>query len=892
MKLFKKILKITGFVLAALLVLSVSLSFMFSKQIGNRILAEVKKELVTKMEVKDFNIELFSGFPNASLNFEDVRIEDIHGQNLLESKKIAFRFGLLSLFQNNIDVKSILIDDGALLISYDKQGRPNYEIFRESKGEKKTSSSKGLSIREAILSDIELIYENQHTKQEGQATIDKATFSGLFSATKFKMDSQANLKVGFLETENERYLAGTDISYDAKILVDLEKGSYEFKHFNLFLADSKFDVEGDIQAKEKYTDFDLAIEGKEGSLSSVFQLLSEEKQASLDGIKTKGDFYFDGTIKGRLTPNKNPDVHFKFGIKKGEIYGDKLAESIEDFSFTGKFTSVRKKSRLDIENVKGYVDNNSFSGGLTVKNMDDPFIDCFFKGALPISLVYGFAGGDPDAQGTGQLKVKDFSMLGYYKHMIDPRKVGQVKIDGKIVIDDAGVLINGQEIVVDKGTIQFNQNKLNLNHIKIDGIGQEVRMDGYVKNFVPVIFADSVNSQHARLDFLLNVEAKELDLKAIMSALVPETEENKKVESEEQEDIDLSFASYLNGEFNATIDEFSYGKIEGQNFEGKVSFEGVEVSLTGDAEAMGGDFGIEGMGYLVKKPTLKTFLVFDNVDVKEFFRQTDNLGQDFLTYKSLVGRLDSRMIIESFWNEKGIFDEKKLTALSEMKIHNGELINFSMMDNFASFIKVQDLRHIKFTELENWMEVKKGKVYIPTMFIQSNAANLLVAGQHSFEQKISYYIKVNAGQIIARKFKRHNPKLTPQRAKKGGWLNLFYTIKGTTEDFDYRMDKRGVKKAFAREENRKRRIRRVLNKEFGTSKTASIARRSTSDLTPVDLDSSEDFLPTITPNQAVEEPTSPKIELTPKPKTETNTHKPRPEGQKAESEYMEFDEEL
>ena len=885
MKTIKKILKIAAFSLLALLVVSVLVGFMFSKQIGNRVLAEVEKELTTEMSVEDFSIELFSGFPNASLNFKDVVIKDVNGENLLETQKIAFRFGLFSLFDDNIDVKTILIDDGALLIQYDRKGRPNYNIFKESKNPEK-SSSKGLSIKEANLSDIEVIYENKQSKQEARGSIEAATFSGVISSSKFNVESTAEIKMAFVELGAERYFAGTDISYDADVIVDLEKGTYTFKRCDVLLAESEFDLKGQIKTSDKGTDFDLKINSDDGSLSSIFQLLSEEQQAKLDGIKTKGKFFFDGKIKGRLTAKNKPDIKVKFGLKRGKLYDGRLTDPITDFSFTGELLSVRSKSRLNLKNIKGFVNDHGFNGDLLVKNLDKPYIDCGFKGAIPISLIYGFLGdGDKSITGTGELKIKDFNLEGYYSDMINPRKIHRVKANGEIIVDDAGFLVKKQEVIMDKGRLVFDENKLKLENIKIDGIGHEVLLTGYVKDFIPVIFADSVNSKKAQLDFLLNISAKELDLQGVMAVLVPESEENKKETSEaKQEDIDLSFASYLHGDFKADIDAFSYGDIKGKNFEGKVSFRGVEVNITGDAEAMGGDFGIEGEGYLVDKPTLKTFLVLENVDVKEFFRQTKNFGQEFLTYKSLKGRLDSRMIIDASWNEKGIFQDKKLTVLSEMKIRNGEMINFDMMDNFATFVKVRDLKHIKFTELENWMEIKKRKIYIPTMFIQSNAANLLVSGQHSFDQKISYNIKVNAGQIIASKFKKHNPKLSPQKAKRKGWFNLYYTIKGTTEDFDYRTDKRGVKKAFAREENRKRRIRRVLNKEFGSSSSPTIVSHRSSDITPID--ERDDYLPEIMPTVSTRKPSSTHS----KPLKKKTT--PRPEKKSSGSEYMEFDEEI
>ncbi len=101
------------------------------------------------------------------------------------------------------------------------------------------------------------------------------------------------------------------------------------------------------------------------------------------------------------------------------------------------------------------------------------------------------------------------------------------------------------------------------------------------------------------------------------------------------------------------------------------------------------------------------------------------------------------------------------------------------------------------------------------MFIQSNAMNMTVSGTHTFENKIDYNIKVNAGQILWNKFKKHNSRLKPQKAKKKGWFNLYYRIYGPIETFTYESDKKRVKRSFDLSDTRKRRVQKELRKQFG-----------------------------------------------------------------------------
>ena len=79
-----------------------------------------------------------------------------------------------------------------------------------------------------------------------------------------------------------------------------------------------------------------------------------------------------------------------------------------------------------------------------------------------------------------------------------------------------------------------------------------------------------------------------------------------------------------------------------------------------------------------------------------------------------------------------------------------------MLENFAFALKAGDLERVRFTRLANFLEIRDRTIYIPAMFIQSSAINLTLSGSHTFDQYLEYYIKVNAGQVIANKISRHD----------------------------------------------------------------------------------------------------------------------------------------
>jgi len=193
--------------------------------------------------------------------------------------------------------------------------------------------------------------------------------------------------------------------------------------------------------------------------------------------------------------------------------------------------------------------------------------------------------------------------------------------------------------------------------------------------------------------------------------------------------------------------------------------------------------------------------------------QCENFGQDVITDKNLRGRLSGKVALWTYWTDTGDFDYDKLRVLADVHGTNGEVIDLKMLEDFSTFVHIEDLRRVKFTDLQNYIEISKQELYLPAMLIQSNALNLTISGKQSFNNDIDYKLKVNAGQVLLNRIKKHDNDLDPLPAEKG-MFNLFYTIVGNLDKYDMKRSKKAVKAEFERSESRKKSISSALEAEF------------------------------------------------------------------------------
>jgi len=828
-KLIKRLFWTLAFTVLGLVFLAIIIAAFFEKQIGDQILKSVNKQITTELTVEEFNLSLLSGFPKVSANLNQVVLKDPDGGNLLEADLVAFRFGLLSLLSSDIQVHSVLIQDGAMNVQIDRKGRGNFDVIKASTNSDSEGASSGISLDEALLENIELIYENDQTKQNVRLYIQEAMSSGQFSAEEFELISFAEMRSDFIEIGQDRYFVGEKLLYDADIAVNLKDGTYELNNVDLGIASNVFKVTGLVEQTETQMNLDLHFASEESSLKVMLDLLPEKYQAYFSDFDSRGKFKVKAAVKGPYSKSKMPSIKTDFALRDGRISSPRMEESLKDVTLAATFYSPAGKStknaKFEIRQLTGYFNRELFDAKMRVTNLDDPKIQFFLDGVLPVKSFYGLLNNPAITDGSGEVEIKRLKIDGMYKDMITPSRIGRVKTSGALEFDDVAMTINEEDIMLDRGMLKLSDNNLEVTDLKFEGAGTDLKLSGDFLNLLPVLLADQGNTKKAKLKYKATLKGESLDIDRLMSIIdVPVNEETLARKSVEEADsivgakleLRQRITDLLEGSFQADIDEWNYELIEGEDFSGSLVFKDKKLLIKGDTKGMEGKFNIDGEMKFKPRPALEAKLSCEGINLKTFFYQGKNFGQEVLQHDHVDGTLKSNMLIEAYWDSKGNFMEDQLHVLADVMITNGRVKDFDLFYDFSSVIKLDDLRDIRFSDARNWMEIERSKIHIPAMFIQSNALNLTLNGEHTFDQKIDYGIKVNAGQVIWNKwFTHHDPGRKPQEAKKKGWLNMYYRVQGTIDDYETKRDKRMVSRRFKESEDRKGRIQERLIRAFG-----------------------------------------------------------------------------
>ncbi len=798
----------------------------FQKQVTEKILSNLRKTLKTELQVRDHKLSLLSGFPDASLDLKGVRLGGAFGGNLLEAEQLSFRFELFSLFSDNILVKSVVVRDGALVLKTNKNGQQNYEISKDvtpAKTSKPAENNASIALQNADFQNIELIYENKQTNQAIRLEINQADFSGNFSAKKFNLVSHADFVFDFVESDSTRYLAGEKMNYTASFDVDLTQDLYNLQSVEANLGGNVFQVSGIVINKPDFTDFNLKMDSNEGDISMVFNLLPQKFHDYFSDFQSSGMYACSGTVKGRLSKTQTPTTTFGVRLRDGNVTSDKLQSPLRHAKLQAMFTARPDGlANFEITGFEGDFGGSPFRLDLKINNLDDPTVDLKTSGTLPLAAIWGLFDLPEISDGDGFLQIPSLEIHGKYADMISMNRIPFVTATGQMIFQNAELTYNKIPVQFQNGALRLAGNDVFAEKINLRLGESEIFLDAAARNLLPVLLADSLNSEQARLDFTGKMAARKLNVSELIKMFSiadttkiasPQILDSMKIARTVEHE---SVTGKLNGIFEAKIDEYIFEKITGKNFSGKIAFDQNVLMLKGETETMGGKIAVEGEHKFDKQPSLQLRCAIQNIDLKTCFEQFDNFDLDFITAENLKGRLDARVAAWAFWNEKGEFLEDKTRALVDLTGKNGELGGVKMFEEFSTYIHLEDLKRVKFTQIQNFFEVSNRRLIIPTMFIQSNAVNMTVSGTHTFDGAIDYKIKVNAGQVLLNKMKKHDSGLDPLPVG-GGVFNLFYVVNGTTDKFDYHRSKKTVKAEFERGESQKRGMASRLDYVFETA---------------------------------------------------------------------------
>ena len=800
-------------VLAASLVVA---GILLEDKLVEKAISQLNNRLDAKINVEKVELSLLRGFPYASVVLHKVDIKEgslnvapEFEPGLLSFESVIVRIGLIGILKNEYDIDELILKDGWINLYFDNSGKGNFEIFKTTNG---GPSNWLLQLRALKFDNVNISYIDIRTGWIMKGLINTGTISGNFTSSQQSIILSSKVKVGLIKQGSFHYFRNQTVSLQANLLIN--EDNVVFNEGYATVGKAKIELKGNIGTNIG-SPISLNIKGSNIDANYLVSFLSQYNISLEPNIKTKGEIAFLFEING-LNKSDNPFIfNLQYKTKSFSInVPNKPSIVIKGLqgSFTNGDLGKPESSLVNISFTEVKTGGSYFSGTIRMKNNDAPLYHLKLNAGVNTNTLKEWGFEIPSSSG-------DFS--------------GYVEFLGKLDNWD-GINLNSFKNVKVSSNIQFKNFSLNeLNGITVEDAYGSLELNNktlYIPNVTGTANGSLFNASltvNKPLNLISNSAKSTVNLSLSIDSL-------NTAWFSKSSDADTSTSNFSIWNRVESISGFVFfNNFIYNNFESKhtnVDFFASKNKIVSNrfvGTACKGSFSGEFSATNLPNNSysLLTYVELNQLDISELFASFSNFNQSVIQSENISGNLIGSFDLKGLLNDFTL-QYAGLEADCNIRIANGRLVNVKQLEGLARFISLDELKDIKFEELENNIRVENKNVIIPRMSIVSSAINLSLSGKHNFDGNYQYRTELLLSDILFSKAKANKPENNEfgqeiddntQRTK------LFLRIDGNTDDFSVSYDRESARKAFIDNlKQEKQTLKQILRDEFSFLKRERI----------------------------------------------------------------------
>tara|TARA_B100001057_G_scaffold62114_1_gene55439 strand:+ start:531 stop:3023 length:2493 start_codon:yes stop_codon:yes gene_type:complete len=773
MRIVKRIL--LALIILTILMVGSSVAYIYYQQdkLEQVVIKEINKRLKSPIKIGDIEFSAIKNFPFTSIELNNIlAIDAFQEDTLCEIELLQLKFNALDLYNNVFIIQELTLKNGFASIYY-KDSMPNYQIWNSIKDSSLDENTDfGLEnislenfkiaytaddIQSVIVnneSQLQLSINNGRTEinLEGDITNEKLILDGINHLPSKKLKLNCDIVINTLALNIKSTVALSDIQMD----VDFER------------------TEKTMTVKVNTSEFEL---------EPTLKLIPKNYLSTLEGYELQGK----SAIKFNYISDQQKEAYIKvdFDFKEGYINGKDLPLDINETSFKGSFSNGKQRSgastEIKLDNIKFTANGELVQANATIKGLENPTLITDFKTQMQLSEIekWGYKHDFKSLIGHAQIK-------GTYKGKIGLKN--KVTYDFTMAEKTADLTINNLSLHSNEQTPQLSHAKLILKLID-DNVNISA-FNGTLAKESKINFIGSIENVFSYL-LLKNTDLKIAgNISSDWMVIDEFLEESDKTSDTTQESKPqaINFPNDIVANINLNLLDLTFDRFRMRNFSSKISYKNKLLKAKDLVlETMSGNITSNVTFEQVKdgKLRLVSATELDNINVRQLFYEFHNFGQTTMRHKHLKGKIDSEIYLRNEWDNYFNPINDHLYSFIDIKINNGELLDFEPLMMMSDYISVEELKRIKFSTLENQIEIKNNLIDIPFMEIHSTAIDIAGSGTHSFDNVIDYEFKILLNEILGNKFKRKNKKkvsefgVVQDDGVKG--MTMFLKMQGTVD---------------------------------------------------------------------------------------------------------------
>lgn len=761
----KKVLTIIGVVLIVIIIAMISIPFLFKDKIKTAVLNVANEQLNAKVDIKDFGLNLFSNFPNATLSLEDASITgigDFEKDTLVQAKSGSITIDLMSLFGSNYNISRINLDRASVYAKVLADGRTNYDIMKTDSTatdtETENSTPFNLNLKKITVNDCNIVYQNDSTKMKLVLNKWSGEISGDFSASETTIKTTSEISEISFYMDGIPYLNKVKGNADATINANFDNMKFTFDKSEIRINELKASIDGwfTMQGKNyEDMDFDLKLNAPDTQFKDILSLVPAMYTADFKDVKTSGAATLDAYIKGLWQGENYPAFNVKVGVNNAMFQYPSLPKSVNDINLAVDINSKGgslDNMIIDISKFSFNLGGNPFSGNLNITTpMSDPNLKAHANGTINLGMIKEVY---PLEKGTELNGIITANInLATRMSAIEKEQYENVSATGKLELNNMAYKATDMpEVLINNASLEFTPRYVNLPSLEVKIGKNDISANGRLENFIAYALKDQT------LKGQLNIKSNYLNANDFISS---ETAGTAATDTTSATSEDIIIPKNIDFTLSAVLNQIVYGKMNITNMVGNMTVRNGILTLNNvSANALGGSAKVNGSYNTSdpKTPKVDFDIALSKVSFAETFKSVESIQKFAPIFESLVGTYSMNLKFNTSLGQSIMQTLASLTGSGALQTSDVKVENVAALTALSSALKTDALKSISPKDLNLPFNIDNGQIITKPFNINiGNGGMMKLEGSTGLDQSINYKGTVTLPKSLANNYINNVP---------------------------------------------------------------------------------------------------------------------------------------
>ena len=756
----KKFFKIIGIIFVVLILLLVSIPFLFKNTIKEKIMEKVNESVDAQISFTDFSLSLFKNFPDATVEVGGLKVINnapFEGDTLAYVGNFSAKVNLKDiLFKKDNEPYKLLgfsIADAVVNIRMNEAGKGNFDIAKStSETPEEEPSNVSLDLNEYSIENLRFTFKDDSSKMS--VIVDSLYHKGKgnFANQVLDLETTTSLKLSFA-SDGTAFLRNNVVTLDAILGIDLNQQKYTLKDNTLKLNNLELNFDGFVQLLDDGQLYDLSFKTPKTTFKNCLDLVPAAYTKSIEGVQTTGEFTINGKVAGKYTPTTIPKLDIRMLSQDASFKYPSLPKSVKNINIDIKIGNDTEKFEDTYVNINRFaftIDQDAFSAKALLRNLTgNMLVDADLKGTINLANIQKAYPVDLDLDLKGILKADvstSLDMESVEKQAYERiRNSGHASLE-QFVYSGAGFL---QPFHINKAGLSFNNAKIELTELDAKTGKTDFQIKGDLQNFYGFALRNEV------LKGYFSLASNHIEVADFMQtdtpAQTPKQEQEKPAESKpattgNTASTSIKIPAFLDCTLDAKAKTVVYDKLSLNNVSGKliikdekVSLQNLQTDIFGGKTAITGDVSTKG-----ETSTFAVDLDMSKLNIVESFTQIEMLKHIMPIAKAVEGFFSSKISVTGKLTPELTPDMNSLSGSLSASILDGHVKSSSpLVSALDSQFTQLNLSKMNLKDLKANVTFENGRVIVKPFTIKWNNSTINVAGTHGFDQTMDYKLTFN-----------------------------------------------------------------------------------------------------------------------------------------------------